>query len=402
LPVEKSFQIFTGFSNDGCLGHRNLCVLTMRTFCLLFALTFTSLAVSQNPPAKPKLTEADLPKALDELLAPLIRDDKFSGVLMVSKNGRPVYQKAAGYAHRGLQVPNNMDTKFNLASTGKTFTAVAIAQLVQAGKLSFEDIVGKIDPAFPNQDVREKVKVSHLLTHTSGVPDIFTEEFFNAPRDRFRDLKDYLPLFQSKPLLFEAGTKNQYSNGGFCLLGHLVEKASGMPYWDYVRKHIFEPAGMKDSGPFEMDLDTPNLAYGYTGMDTNGKPFPDGKLRNNLFVHSIKGTPAGGSFSTAGDLTRFAEALKAGRILSKPAFENLIEPKATSDRVGGYGYGWGIRMIGDEKIVGHNGGFLGIGSIFSMYLKSGYTVVIFSNYDEGVDPVALGVRKLLTEDLAKS
>lgn len=357
-----------------------------------FAVFAASLAWAQAP--KPP-SNAELTKAMDAVLAPLIKEDKFSGAVLIAKDGKPIYRKAAGFAHFGHRVKNNIDTKFCLASTGKMFTAVAIAQLVDAGKLSYEDTVGKIDPSFPSEEIRQKVKVKHLLTHTSGVQDIFTDEFFNGARDHYRDLADYMPLFQTKPLEFEPGSKEQYSNGGFCLLGYLVEKASGMPYWDYVRKHIYEPAGMKDSGPFEMDIDTPNLAYGYTLQTIFGKPYPDGKRRNNLFTHSIKGSPAGGSFSTVGDMVRFGEALKSGKLLSRAGFETLTSPKTPVKNGGAYGYGFAIRELNGEKIIGHSGGFLGIGSMYSVYLKSGYTVSVLSNYDEGADVVAAAARKAI-------
>ena len=195
---------------------------------LLSLLLLTSLVPSQEP----KIAERDLPKAIDAFVQPYIKDEKFSGAVLVAKNGKPIYQKAAGYAHLGHKIPNNVDTKFNLASMGKMLTAVAAAQLVEAGKLSFDKLIGTYVPDLQNKDLKEKVTLHHLLNHTSGVPDIFTDEFFNGPRDKFRDLADYLPLFINKPLLFEPGSKTQYSNGAFCLAGYLIEKASGMPYWD--------------------------------------------------------------------------------------------------------------------------------------------------------------------------
>jgi D-alanyl-D-alanine carboxypeptidase len=347
-----------------------------------------------------KLSVSDLPKAIDAYLAPLIKEDKFSGAVLVAKDGKPVFRKAAGFAHLGHKTPNNIDTKFNLASMGKMLTAVAVAQLVESGKLSFDRPIGTYAPDLPEKDMKEKVTLHHLLNHTSGVQDIFTEEFFNGPRDKYRELKDYLPLFINKPLAFEPGSKSQYSNGAFCLAGYLVEKASGVSYWDYVRKHIFEPAGMKDSGPFEMDIDTPNLAYGYSNDSPEGL-HKDGRLRNNLFTHSIKGTPAGGSFSTVGDLLRFSEGLKAGKLLGKAGFENLVTPHGTLGTNATYGYGFFIRELNGDKIVGHSGGFLGISSRMDVYLKSGWTVIVLSNYDRIADPVAARIRKMLLEELKK-
>lgn len=354
----------------------------------------------QSPSAgTPKIGIAEMPKAISAYLEPLIESGAYSGAILVAKDGKVVYSKAAGYAHLGHKVPNNIETKFNLASMGKMFTSVAVAQLIEAGKLNYEDPVGKFVPDLPNEDIKRKVTLHHLLTHTSGVSDIFVDEFFNGPRDKFRELKDYLPLFEDKPLQFEPGSKNQYSNGGFCLAGYLVEKGSGMPYWDYVRRHIFEPAGMKDSGPFEMDIDTPNLAYGYSNQGPEG-PYPDKKLRNNLFTHSIKGTPAGGSFSTVGDLFRFDQALRTGKILSKAGFEKITAKAADLSPAMGYGYGFFVRELPNDKIVGHSGGFLGISARMDMHLKTGWTVISLSNFDRIGDVVAARVRRMILEEMA--
>ena len=357
------------------------------------------LIASFTAPQEAKIAERDLPRAIDAFVQPFIKDDKFWGAILVAKNGRPIYQKASGYAHLGHKVPNKIDTKFNLASMGKMITAVAVAQLVESGKLSFDKPIGTYAPDLANKDLKERVTLHHLLNHTSGVPDIFTEEFFNGPRDKYRELADYLPLFIDKPLLFEPGSKTQYSNGAFCLAGYLVEKASGMPYWDYVRKNVFGPAGMKDSGPFEMDVDTPNLAYGYTLEGPEG-PFKDGKLRNNLYPHSIKGTPAGGSFSTVGDLLRFSESLKQGKILSKAGFEKLVTPHGALGPNAPYGYGFFVRELpGGDKVVGHSGGFPGISSRMDVYLKSGWTVIALCNRDSGADVFTSRMRKMLLEEL---
>ena len=366
---------------------------------LALLLSISLIAQTPAPPPAKKIPASELPKAVSEYLEPMIKSGEYSGAILVAKDGKVVFSKAAGYAHLGHKVPNNIDTKFNLASMGKMLTSVAAAQLVEAGKLTYTDPIGKFLPDFPNEDVRNKVTLHHLLTHTSGVTDIFTDEFFNGPRDKFRDLKDYMPLFQGKPLQFEPGSKTQYSNGGFCLAGFLIEKASGIPYWDYVRKHIFEPAGMKDSGPFEMDIDTPNLAYGYSNLGPEA-PYPDKKLRNNLFTHSIKGTPAGGSFSTVGDLFRFDQALRAGKLLSKSAFEKVTTNAGNLSPAMGYGYGFFVRELPNDKIVGHSGGFLGISARIDMYLKSGWTVISLSNYDNFGDVVAARVRRMILEELS--
>lgn len=153
------------------------------------------------------------------------------------------------------------------------FTAVAIAQLAEGGKLSFSDTVGKLLPDYPNRVVAEKVTVHHLLTHTSGMGSYFNDKFF-ANLNNMKTVADYLPLFASDPLAFEPGTKWQYSNAGFTVLGLIIEKLSGQSYYDYVKQHIFKPAGMVNTDSYERDKDVPNLAIGYTKMGDNGRPDP--------------------------------------------------------------------------------------------------------------------------------
>ena len=237
--------------------------------------------------------------------------DGFSGVVLIAKDGKPVLERAAGFANRGLEVKNRIDTKFNLGSINKTFTKVAIAQLIEAGKLSLDDRLGKLLPDFPNADAAAKVTVGHLIEMKSGISDFFGREFDATPKDRIRTVADYLPFFAKKPLAFEPGTAQAYSNGGYLTLGLIIEKVSGQSYYDYVRDHIFKPAGMTDTDAFELDAVVPNLAVGYTRRG--------GGLTSNIYSLPARGSSAGGGYSTAPDLLKYAEALVANRLAS-PAY----------------------------------------------------------------------------------
>lgn len=233
--------------------------------------------------------------------------DGFSGAVLIARDGTPVLERAAGLANRSLEVKNRIDTKFNLGSINKTFTKLAIAQLLEAGKLSLDDKLGKFLPDFPNPDAATKVTVAHLIEMRSGLSDFFGREFDATPKDRIRKLADYLPFFASKPLAFEPGAASAYSNGGYVTLGLIIEKASGQTYYDYVRDHIFKPAGMADTDAFELDAVVPNLAVGYVK-----------KTRANIYSLPARGSSAGGGYSTAPDLLRYAEAVVANRLVSAP------------------------------------------------------------------------------------
>src|SRR4030095_7346844 len=194
-------------------------------------------------PNRSAVDDAALARHINAYLEEAVAKDAFSGAVLIAKNGQPIFKKAYGMANKSNNTPNNIDTKFDLGSMNKMFTAVAIAQLVEQGKLSFTDTVGKLLPDYPNKVVAEKVTVHHLLTHTSGMGSYFNEKF-QANLNNLKTVPDYLPLFASDPLAFERGASWKYSNSGFVVLGLIVEKVSGQSYYDYVKEHIFKPAGM--------------------------------------------------------------------------------------------------------------------------------------------------------------
>jgi len=353
-----------------------------------------------NAAATAKMADGEMIAEIEKFIEEQVKADTFSGTVVVAKDGKPIFQKAYGLASKSFNAPNNIDTKFNLGSMNKMFTAVAIAQLVERGKLSFDDKVGKIIPDFPNKAIAEKVTVHQLLTHTSGMGSYFNEKYFEASKDRFKKVEDYSQLYVNDPLQFEPGSKWEYSNSGFMLLGLIVEKVTGQSYFDYVRENIYKPAGMTNTDCYELDTDTPNLAIGYTNAGPDGRP-TSGPRKNNLFLHVVKGGPAGGGFSTSPDLLRFDIALRSNKLLSQKYFDLVITGKV--DMPGGrqgvrYAYGFMDMNANGKRIVGHGGGFPGINSQLDMYLDSGYTVAVMSNYDPpAAQKVANKIRQLLTQ-----
>jgi CubicO group peptidase (beta-lactamase class C family) len=362
---------------------------------------FTGMQMA--PARPPSYLEPDEPLSIDEattsldaLIDRLAERDMFSGTVIITKDGRPILERAVGLASRRFDVPNRMDTKFNLGSMNKMITAVAIAQLVENGALSFDDTVGEHLPDYPNEAVRDTVQIRHLLSHTSGMGNHFTQEFIEASKAMYRDFRDYLPLFVDEELAFEPGTDWAYSNAGFFVLGMLVEAASGQSYYDYVRAHIYEPAGMTGTDAYDMDIPIRNLAIGYTRQAVGDTSRDDGArwgdetngLRNNYFMHSIKGGPAGGGFSTTPDLIRFAEALQGGALVSPSMLETLTTAKPDLSSPG-YGYGFSVENHGHlGPVYGHGGGFPGINGMLDIYPEQGLVVTVLSNLDGGASLVA--------------
>ncbi|MCA1566587.1 MAG: beta-lactamase family protein [Acidobacteria bacterium] len=335
------------------------------------------------------LTDAERARELEAYVQKLTEADVFSGAVLLAKDGKILFEKAYGEASKDFRVPNRVDTKFNLGSMNKMFTAVAVAQLVERGKLSFEDPLAKFLPEFPSKEAAQKIKIKHLLTHTSGLGSYFNRKFMESSRARFRTVSDMMTLAEGETLAFEPGTKWAYSNTGMLVLGAVIEKVTGQSYFDYVRENIYKPAGMTNTDAYELDLVTPNLAVGYQ------KEFnEDGttRFRNNVFQHVIRGGPAGGGYSTVGDLLKFDTALRANKLVGAEYVRQLIsaKPELSSPQ---YGYGFGVDT--KRRIVGHSGGFAGISSNLDMFLDSGYTAIVMSNYGGGSQPVSRRIQELL-------
>jgi CubicO group peptidase (beta-lactamase class C family) len=352
--------------------------------------------IGQRPPrpkvaeAAPRVTtDAELTAALGDFVNKLARADLFSGTVFLAKDGRRLYGMAFGEASKDFGVPNALDTKFNLGSMNKMFTAVTIAQLVEQGKLSYDDPLSKFMPDFPSADAAKKIRIKHLLTHTSGLGSYFNAEFNRSSRANFRTVDEMLTLAKNEQLAFEPGARWSYSNTGMLVLGKVIEVVTKQDYFDYVREHLAKPAGMTSTDAYQLDEVNKNLAVGYQReyADDGSK-----RYKNNLYMHVIRGGPAGGGYSTAEDLVRFAESLKSGKLVSAATYELLTTPKPDVNSPE-YGYGFGVSS--QTGIVGHSGGFPGISSNLDIFKGSGYVAVVMSNYGGASQPVVEKIRALV-------
>ena len=329
--------------------------------------------------ATTKMSEADAVNEIERHVAKAAADDRFSGVALIAKGDRVIFNKAYGLADKANNIPNKLDTKFNLGSMNKMFTSVAVAQLVQAGKLSYDTTLAKALPEYPNKETAAKITIHQLLTHTSGLGDFFKPEFFQH-REKYRNPKDYFPIFANDPLRFEPGKSWSYSNAGFIVLGAIVENASGQNYFEYVRDHIFKPAGMKDSASYAVYEIVPNLATGYTRFD-NGDPLGIEPCRNNLLTLPMQGSSAGGGYSTAPDLLKFAQALRGHKLVSAELTEKVTAGKMDTPMGSKYSYGFIEDTIDGKSVRGHSGGAPGINSYMNIFWDGSYTVIVQGNYE---------------------
>jgi len=343
-------------------------------------------------PAK-KLTNEQIAQELKAFIAKLVNADVFSGTVLLAKDGVPIFKGAYGMANKDFNVPNRIDTKFNLGSMNKMFTAVAIAQLVERGKLSFDDPLSKFLPDFPDKASAEKIKIKHLLTHTAGLGGYFSKQWDESSRALYRTVDDMMKRAAAdEKLLFEPGTRWQYSNTGMLVLGKVIEKVTGQSYYDYVRENITKPAGMVNTDCYELDKVNANLAVGYDKQITDGGV----SFTNNIFAHVLRGGPQGGGYSTVEDLLKFDLALRSNKLVGAEYVKLLLSAKP---ELNSQNYGYGFQVNSELQVVGHGGGFPGISSNLDMFLGTGWTAVVMSNYSRGAQPVQQKMRELIRSDL---
>jgi CubicO group peptidase (beta-lactamase class C family) len=338
-------------------------------------------------PAPPKLQPAALAKAVQERMARLVADDAFSGAVLIAKDGRPILSSAYGLADREHHVANTTDTQFRFGSMGKMFTAVAIMQLNQAGRLDLKAPIGTYLKDYPNQDIAQKVTVENLLTHTGGTGDIFGPDFV-AHRLTLRDPKDYVDLYGVRAPLFPPGSRQAYSNYGFMLLGRIVEMASGQSYDDYIAQHIFAPAHMTSTGNQPETIQLAKRSVSYMGAA--------GQIKSAADTLPWRGTPAGGGYSTVGDLLKFATALASNRLLDEAHWRLLTTGGITGPDGKLIAYDFGSRSPDGRRFLGHNGGAPGMNGELRIFPDDGYVVVVLANRDP---PVAQAAANFITDRL---
>ncbi|MFY2763096.1 serine hydrolase domain-containing protein [Arenimonas sp. MALMAid1274] len=344
------------------------------------------------PPEVAAVAPAALPAAIASHLEAEFKAGRFTGTVLVGRGDDTLYAGAFGLADRRSGRPNTLDTPFNLGSINKMFTGIAIAQLQAAGKLDWTDTVGRHLPDFPNAQIRDRVTLHQLLTHTSGVGSYWNQ----AHTDRRHELdsqQEFLETFVDQPLLFEPGQGMEYSNGGPVILGLVIEAISGKNYYDYVRDAIYRPAGMTHADHYRRDDAAAGFALGYLMGE-------DGAWRDNTDELSARGSAAGGGYASARDLQAFARAMADGRLLSQAQWEVLWKAHAPQGRGMDYGYLFSSGTVAGQRWVGHNGGAPGISAEFRYYPADDLVIVVLANQDNASMAVGEWLNALVLTSLA--
>lgn len=325
---------------------------------------------------KTAVSRDELKRLVHTTLDRLVRTNDFSGCLTVAYGSQTLIDECRGLAERRFGMPIDRQTKFHIGSMNKMFTAVAVAQLVEAGKLSWDDTLAQRVPEYPDHEAAKKITVWQLLHHTARLGDFLVPEFF-AQREKFANPADYLDLVARQPRVNDPGKDWNYSNAGYVLLGRIIENVSRESYFDYIGRHVFAPAGMDASGFDSLDDVTPKLAVGYfrPGLFSS-------EWKADWMKTPFKGSPAGGGYSNNADLLRFARALRAGKLV-KPATLAKMFDDAVPAGPGGYAAGFGDRLSHGHHIRGHAGGIEGTDANLAMVWESNADVVLTSNQGPG-------------------
>jgi len=342
--------------------------------------------------------------------------DDFNGVVSIKTAGETI-ERTYGYRDIANEIPNNPQTRFGIASGSKAFTAVAILKLIDQGRLSLNSTLGETLPDIDLGRIDPNITVEQLLTHTSGVGDYFDEEvmddyaelWHDIPNYRIRSSADYPPLLTDKPMAFEPGAEFAYNNSGYVLLGLIIEAITGEPFDKFINEVVFQPAGMADSGYFELDKLPRNCAIGYVFADADdhgdeddhGDGTDDAVGRNdaddeeatdwhtNIYSIEAKGSGAGGGFTTASDMAKFWDALLGGQLLSTASLEKMLSPQH-QDGIESYGTGVWLAALTDDE-TGEvryepwlQGSDPGVSFISSVDRNTGTTITVISNTSDDV------------------
>lgn len=316
-------------------------------------------------------------------------DRNFRGAVYVIQQGKVLYDQVTGYADLPNKIPNTPDTRFASASAGKVFVATGILQLIEQGRIQFDDTIGKLLNLDWNE-IDTNVTIRQLLTHTSGIPDYFDESTMDDYEDLWREFPNYkirrnsdlLPLFIRKPMMYPRGERFRYNNSGYVLLAMVLEAVTGLAFDQYLKRAVFDVCGMESTGYFALDRLPARCAHNYIYCaDTDD-------YRTNIYSVDVKGTGAGGAFVTVKDIVRFWTYLLNGTLLSKELVAEMLRRQSgdgTDAEEGYYGYGlWVIANPDGHDFAYFQGCDPGV-SFLSEYNPNNQMIsVLASNYGDNV------------------
>ncbi|HKD77599.1 MAG TPA: serine hydrolase domain-containing protein [Ktedonobacterales bacterium] len=353
---------------------------TIRYHCFALSLLITLAACGTtgtkgSHQTMPSPTATTASPQIDAYLNHLAATGVLTGTVLVARGGTVLIDKGYGLADEDQHLPNTAQTRFRIGSITKQFTAMAILMLQGSGKLHVQDHLCLYIANCP-QDW-QPITLQNLLTHTSGIPDYIGFNDFPSLIGTPATVEQLISRFKDQPLEFTPGSRWSYSNSGYVLLGYIIEKLSGESYAEYLQQHIFTPLGMKNSG---YDSNTPSLPEHATGyLSAGNKP---------VFLDMSEFYAAGALYSTVGDLYIWDQALKAHRLVSQAALNDMFAVHIPCPSGGcalptdrGYGYGWLIADQGGQTYIYHWGRIDGFRSSNGFFPQGDVDVIMLSNLE---------------------
>lgn len=331
---------------------------------------------------------------LIRLLGKKSNNNEFSGVVLIKKGDEEIFSGSYGYANRSWRIKNSLETRFRIGSISKMFTALAIMQLIEKGKFDLDTSIVKY-LSLEDTKIPEEVTIHSLLTHTSGISDYFDENgsddeweklWSEKPIYTVKTLSDYIQLFAYDEPKYKVGEKFQYNGAGYILLGLVIEKASGVTYFDYVRKNIFSKLNMKNTDFISLDEVYDNVAEGYEPVEDK-----EGNIilwKRNIYTATPTAASDGGATSTASDLIHFIQSLRSREILGEDMTKKILTPHVLDEGSNGfrdyiwkYGYANWFILDKDNNVIrgGHTGEEYGVSCRLYYYPSLNIDVAILGN-----------------------
>jgi len=326
-----------------------------------------------------KEPKTEIESKVNEYINAYLKMGKFSGSILIAQGGKVLVSKGYGMANYELGVPNTPQTKFRLGSITKQFTAMAIMQLQEQGKLDVNDAVSRYVEESP--ETWKEITIHHLLTHTSGIPSYTNFSNYVSLMTIPTNPKELIARFKDKPLEFAPGEKYRYSDSAYNLLGFIIENVSGKKYEEFLGENIFAPLGMTDTGHDDPIRIIKNRASGYNSIIYGG-------IVNAHYIHMSVPYAAGALYSTVEDLYKWDRSLYTEKLVSKQALDKIFTPFKNN-----YGYGWAIGEFNNHNRISHGGGVDGFTTNISRYVDDDVCIIVLNNI------VGTPVRKI-SDDIA--
>ena len=336
------------------------------TALLALCLLLVAEVSAQTAVALPSPSAQEITRKVDDYMAAAMRVNRFSGAVLLARDGQPIESRGYGMANIELGVPNSPETVFRLGSVTKQFTGMAIVLLQERGKLSVNDSICKYLSDCPQ--TWQPITIKNLLTHTAGIPNYTEFPDFTKTAAMDTTAAELTSRFRDKPLQFALGEKYAYSNSGYYLLGTIIERASGKPYADFLQENIFAPLAMKQTGYDNPVRIIKNRAAGYARTS-------DGFI-NAAPISMSTAYAAGALYSTVGDLLLWDQALYTEKLVSRKSLDEAFTPFKSN-----YGYGWSIGKRFDRQVIAHGGGIFGFSAYIARYPADRVTVIVLSNVE---------------------